>query len=501
LKRLLDNAIKFTREGAVTLAVDCYEYTDKNHQDMINLVFTVSDTGTGIAEDRLQDIFQVYNIDDNRKSGFNAGNGIGLAIAKGYTDLLDGELQVDSVYGGGSVFTFSLNQVTVTKNGRNRMVSRIDEMVSKEDADKLWLPDVNLLIVDDDEQSLEITKKQLAKFEMKIDTASSGINAIDMIMNNSYDVVFMALSLPIMNGTEAMKEIRELDGENFATLPIISMDTNAIDKNRDSLLETGFTDTLVKPIDVRRAAAILKDCLPQSKIHERADSISEYIQGSRYRDGLIRLKEYVDVESALEKIGGSIDVFNRLVLNYYNQNHDAPQEISGKFPKNIRAFKNKVHNVKTGSNNIGAYKLSQEASRIEAAINIGNKDYTRDNLEEFIRHLTENLEVIGAYVSFANEISGMTDEEYADRFNMTGEDGDSEETAVVTVDISILEDIKYAALDNDFQTVLEYMNILQGVEYTGEDKEFMDVLEDAVLGENVADIDQLVTTYIDLKQP
>jgi CheY-like chemotaxis protein len=359
-------------------------------------------------------------------------------------------------------------------------------------------------------QSLEITKKQLAKFEMKMDVASSGINAIDMILNNKYDVVFMALSLPIMNGTETMKEIRELEGDEFAMLPIISMDTNAIDKNRDSLLEEGFTDTLVKPIDVRRAAAILKDCLPQSKIHERADSISEYVQGSRYRDGLIALKEYMDVESALEKIGGSIDVFNRLVMTYYNQNADAPQEIMEKFPKNIRGMKTRIHNIKTGGNNIGAYKLSQEASRIEAAINIGNKDYTKDNLAEFTQHLEENLEAIGSYVEYVNELSGMTDEEYAERLNRKHTEEDNAENSgeksdvnsdASPVDINLLEDIKYAAMDGDFQMVLDYMNILQGVEYTGEDKDFMDVLEDAVLNENVADIDQLVTTYIDLKQP
>jgi CheY-like chemotaxis protein len=293
-----------------------------------------------------------------------------------------------------------------------------------------------------------------------------------------------------------MREIRELDDKEYATLPIISMDVNAIDKNRDSLLEAGFTDTLVKPIDVRRAAAILKDCLPQDKIRERADSISEYINGSRYSEGLVKLKEHVDVEAALEKIGGSIDVFNRLVLTYYRQNADAPKEIQEMFPKNIRVFKSKVHNVKTGSNNIGAYRLSQEASRIEAAISIGNKVYTKENLNKFIEHLTENLSYVGEYISFVDEISGMTDEEYAEKLNKTEET--KQEPEVVTVDINILEDIKHAALEGDFRMVLDYMNILQGVEYSGEDKDFMDVLEDAVLNENAADVEQLVTTYIDL---
>lgn len=514
VKRLVDNAVKFTREGSITLSVDCYEYTDKNHQDMMNLVFTVSDTGTGIQEDRLQDIFRMYNIDENRKSSYNAGNGIGLAIAKGYADLIDGELQAESVYGAGSTFTLSVNQRTVENTRRSRVISKIDETVSKEDADKLWLPDVSMLIVDDDEQNLDITKKLLSKFEMKIDEASSGINAIDMIMNNNYDVVLMDLSMPIMNGTDTMKEIREIEGEGFDILPIISMDTDAIDKNRDKLLEAGFTDTLVKPIDIRRAAAILKDCLPQSKIQEKTSNISEYIQGSRYRDGLLSLEDVVDVENTIEKIGGSIDVFNRLMVTFYNQNYKAPEDIREKFPKDIRGFKSKIHSIKTGSANIGAHKISQEATRIEAATNIGNKEYTRDKLDSFLADLEELLQYVADYVNYIDELSGMTDEEYAEKNSMShteeekkiaGEELDATDsvqidmTDIGTVDIDMLEDIKYAALDGDFKMAEEYLDILMGTEYVGENKEFMEVLVKAVSEKNVSDIEQLVTTYIDLK--
>lgn len=513
LKRLLDNAVKYTKEGSITLSVDSFEFTDKNHQDMVNLVFTVSDTGIGIQEERLKDIFQVYNIDDNRKSNFNAGNGIGLAIAKGYSDLIGAELQADSVYGGGSTFTLSVNQRSVQNTGRNRIVAKIDEIVSKEDAEKLWLPDVKILVVDDEEQSLEITKKLLSKFEMDIDTASSGINAIDMIMNKKYDVIFMDLSLPVMNGIEVMKEIREIDEAEYMTLPIISMDMDAIDKNRDKLLEEGFTDSLVKPIDIRRAAAILKDCLPQSKIKERAASISEYIQASRYSDGIKKLLTFIDVENTIEKIGGSIEVFNKLVTVFYNQNITTIAELEKRFPKDIRGFKVKIHSLKTGSANIGAQELSQEAGKIETAINIGNREYTKENLGKLLQCLKQLLECLAEYILYVENLNGATKEK-EDFMTQTVEekdytptdssdsDDDKQEQLLVeagSVDLDMLEDIKYAALDGDYKMASEYLDILQNLEHQETDKGFIENLGKAIAEENVEDVDYLISTYIDMK--
>ncbi|MBQ8412037.1 MAG: response regulator, partial [Lachnospiraceae bacterium] len=164
----------------------------------------VSDTGIGIQEERLDSIFEVYNIADNVKNSIHTGNGIGLTIAKGYAELMDGEIEVESSYGVGSTFTLTLNQKIAKNLSSNHNISKIEETVSKEIADKLWLPDVNALLVDDEDVSREVSLKTLKQFEMKVDVASSGIRAIDMVMNNDYDVVFMDLSMPIMNGIDAM---------------------------------------------------------------------------------------------------------------------------------------------------------------------------------------------------------------------------------------------------------------------------------------------------------
>lgn len=496
LKRILDNSIKFTKEGSITLSVDCYEYSDKAHNDIINVAFTVSDTGIGIHEDRLDSLFEVYNIADNVKNNPHSGNGIGLAIAKGYADLMDGEIEVESAYGAGSTFTFTLNQKVTDRFSQGHVVSKIEGIVSKEIADKLWLPEVNALLVDDDEVSREVSLKTLSQFEMKIDVASSGVSAIDMALNNDYDVIFMDIAMPIMNGLDAMMEIRELADDKFTMLPIIAMDTNAIEENKEEFLSSGFTDSVLKPMDVKRIAAILKDCLPESKIKEKANDIEQYIQGSRYGEGLNKLREHLEIEAAIDKIGGSIDVFNKLIRSYYNQNSLAIDELYDKLKKDVRGFKTKIHSLRTTSINIGAYDFAHQALKIEAAINIGNREYIDNNIEELICELSGILLALEDYIAFIEGQATVTDEEYRQRKQAEKETNKSEKQII---DFSVLESIKYSSLEKDFEEVDKYMSKLLEIDVKGDDKEFLTVLKEAVENRNIEVIDELVTTYMDLK--
>lgn len=509
LNRIVDNAIKYTKEGSVTLAVDCYELSDKSNQvNMANYNFTVSDTGNGIPENRIDDLFEVYNIVDNKKNNYQAKSGMGLAIAKGYADLLGADIQVESVYGAGSTFTLSINQKVVGNTAKAKNIAKIDETVSQDDADKLWLPDVNALLVDDEEISREVSLKVLSQFEIKVDVAVSGISAIDMVINNDYDIVLMDLSMSVMSGLDAMKEIRDLDGDEYYTLPIIALDTDAIDDDKSKLLEAGFTDSVVKPIDKRRLAAILKDCLPGEKIKEKATDIEKYIMGSRFSEGMLELDEYMSVESAIEKIGGSIEVFNKLINAYYNQNKNAPDELLNVIGKDMRTFKTKIHTLKTMSQNIGAYAISQQASKIEAAINIGNRDYAVSILDDFTIQLSDTINALERYLEFVDSMSGITDEEYAARrAEVKNAEDNAEETKIVKeksvaiegIDVSVLETIKYAALENDLDTVYKCMDELMTSTLKGEDKEFMQVLKEAVDKKEIETITELIGTYMDLK--
>ena len=500
LKIFIDNAIKYTKEGSITISVDSYELNEEE----VSMGYTISDTGVGISEDRLSDIFEVYSIVDNRKNNISRGNGIGLAIAKGYSKLLDSDIAVESVYGAGSTFTLSINQkIAGVLPGNDR--ERIDEIVSQETADKMWLPSVKALVVDDEEVSREVSVKTLESFEMSIDTADSGVSAIDMVMNNDYDVVFMDLAMPIMNGTDTMKEIRGLEGDKYLLLPIISLDYDAVSDNSDILLENGFTGTLLKPMDVRRVAAMLKDCLPEDKIKEKSSNVIENIKNSKYADELYKLEEEINIRKAIEKIGGSIDVFNKITRSFYKKNYNLKDIIEAHGISDTRWFKQRIHTLKASSYNVGAYAFSQEAARIEAAINANNKTYMNNNYDKLLTHFEELMTLIGNYLEAIDEIDkekteiSESDEETNNTDNTNSADTTKEEeTGKTGISISMLKKLAGFIKEADHDEIKNTLDIINQKNYIGEDADFITVLNESLNENDDKKALELITTYIDL---
>lgn len=503
LKRLIDNAILYTKDGSITLSVDCYIYNDDKHKNMANVVFTVTDTGIGIPEDMIPDIFKLYTSDKKKSKGASAG----LPIAKGYADLLAGDLSCESVYGAGTTFTLSLDQPMADLSQKTGGGAKIEGRVSKEIAESLWLPDVSVLLVDDDDVSLELSKKMLSTFELKVDIAKNGMAAIDMVMNREYDAVFMDVVMPVMNGVDAMKEIRELPDIRYQTLPIIAMDMDAIASNKDELIAAGFTDSLIKPLDVQSLAALFKDCLPENKIAEKSSDTMQYIEGSRYGEGLLKLSEYIDLTRAIEKIGGGIEVYNKLIVAFYNRNSKVVIDLIDLKKHDRHGLKNRLHSIRMGCAGIGAYDLSKKMGQLESAISRSDKSFFEKHREAYVDELSDLLLLLEDYIGYMQSVSGMTDEEYAKLHQAQkaadekkSEEESSQETKTEEgIDATILEDVRLAALDNDLKLMHEKAGLLFEKKLTGEDADFMEALKDAVERDDVAVIDELVTTYKDLK--
>ena len=407
------------------------------------------------------------------------------------------------MYGAGSTFTLYVNEQMSDEDITGKNIEKINDIVSKEIAEKMWLPEVKALIVDDEEVSREVTAKTLETFEMKIDMADSGMSALDMVMNNDYDVVFMDLAMPIMNGIDSMKEIRSLEGDKYLMLPIISLDYNAIDDNKASLLEDGFTDTMLKPIDVRRVAAILKDCLPVDKIKEKSSDIEEYIKNSEYAEALVTLDDYINIKRAIEKIGGSIDVFNKIIRAFYRQNKNLKDSIESHDSTDTRWFKRKIRTLKASSYNIGAYEFSQETARIEAAINSGNNTYMLMNYDRHLAHLEELVNAVGEYISsidMLNETkkhdSSLSESDYSkEGLNVSGD----ERKILDTIDKDLLKKLDESLSRNDKKTSQKIITDILNNEYSGEDGEFIDVLKNTMEENDIEKTRELITTYLDLK--
>ncbi len=533
LEILLDNAQKYTQEGTITLFVDCYSNTDTGKN--VRLMFSISDTGVGIQKERLQHIFEVYNIADNKKQTGYSGSGISLAIAKKLTEIMDGELEVESTYGAGSTFTLNLIQKRPESDVVPAAGPEVVERVTREEAEKMLVPDATMLLVDDIEISRTVALGVLKQMEIRCDVAASGVSAIDMAMNQSYDLIFMDLSMPVMNGTDAMKEIRELVREGVDSVPIIAMTEDAIREDSDQLLSAGFSDVIVKPLDIVTLATVVLKFLPADQIRYKSGDLNVYMNESRFREGLEALQNHLDVAGTLERIGGSIEVYNRILSTFYNQNQNSPEELRVKFSKNYRTFRTRIHNIRTGAQNIGAVELVNHISRIDSAINIGNKSYVRDNLPALLSMLDTILDSIAVYLEFAAAQSGLSDEEYAARAaekaaDRKEEKSDSEAAAGTgpaaeseadsgkpsgeasaaepgttgklreQVDFEALNRIEAAAGKNDLERIEKELKQIRKDQYGTEDSEFLQALSEQLKQKNTDAILDMIGTYIELKK-
>ncbi|MCR5543991.1 MAG: response regulator, partial [Eubacterium sp.] len=528
LEIILDNSIKYTKEGSITLSVECYDYTNNNDDNSCNLVFSISDTGTGISDERLEHIFEIYYIDESKKSVVNVGNGVSMSIAKKLSDIMEGELVVDSTYGAGSTFTFSLTQDKPDVDGKSIPLNENTiERVSREEAERMRAPELKILLVDDVEISRNVAYDIISSMEIKCDTASSGISAIDMVINNDYDLIFMDIGMPVMNGVEVLKEIKELSDSSYADLPVIAMSEDVIGKNRNDLIEEGFSDVILKPFDLTVLAGIVIRFADPEKVKYKSNDVTEYISESRYGEGLKKLEEYMDVLSILDKIGGNIDVYNRILSTFYNQNKDAIKELDEKLSSDFRGFRNKIHNIRNGCQNIGAFEAAEIILKFEDAINSGNKNYVRNNtgiMYDCIQVLTETIK---EYLDFVNEDATAKDKEVIpetgeqdspkpkdydpnmdsafiidpDRQEIPEEEEDihEEEDDVKTIDIDKLRTMREATYLEDINTINNiYLEICDD-EYVGEDVEFLKVLGESIEKIDFVEINDLLGTYISLK--
>ncbi|MCR5291801.1 MAG: response regulator [Eubacterium sp.] len=511
---LLDNAVKHTKEGSVTLSVDSFPYSDANDKDMVTINFTISDTGVGLAPETLENLFDIQKSENGRMN-------VSLTVAKKLSELMGGELVADSTYGAGSTFTLSLME----KKGDRKIYSTVESddvyMMSEAEAEKLMAKEVSALVVDDVDVNRTVAVSILNRFEIKTDVATSGVNSIDMVMNNKYDIVFMDAVMPVMSGSDALKEIRELTGSRYKKLPVIAMSEDATGEDRDGLLAAGFSEVMLKPMDIRHVASILKKYLPSYKLFEKPPVTAKYITETRYWDGLSALGSEIDTAMGLEKIGGSIEVYNKVLTAFYNQNESYPKELPGLFNESLRGFRNRIHNIRNGAINIGAAGLANEATKLESAINIGNRTYVKNNLHAFTVYLKKIVTMVGEYLDFVDKTKGMTDEEYENMLKAE-QSRDAENTAIsemavpLTADTSVEDETvsqpednviprkyldsmsSYAAMKDDARLRRRLKELKNHIS-TADDRDFLEAMTECVRNKDFETVQELITTYISLK--
>jgi signal transduction histidine kinase/ActR/RegA family two-component response regulator len=292
LRNLLSNAFKFTDAGSVTLKIAPAKLGWSSDQEALSraesvIAFSVTDTGIGIAEDKIKIIFEPFHQADGGTSRKYGGTGLGLSISRNIARLLGGEIRVTSTPGQGSTFTLFMprDYVAATTaplaSGQTTSEKRIDRpaeglkappeaLAPQATATTKAAPSIRqvhdsdpvltgrtVLIVDDDERNLRALGSVLERYQMHVIRAENGQEAIDALRaNDSVDAVLMDIMMPVMDGYLAMREIRVMEG--YADLPIIALTAKAMKGDREACIEAGASDYLSKPIDPDQIVSLLR---------------------------------------------------------------------------------------------------------------------------------------------------------------------------------------------------------------------------------------------------
>lgn len=237
LLNLLNNAIKFTPRGGVSLTVSPQEISS----DSARLLFEVRDTGIGISEADRQKLFQPFSQLDSSTARQYGGSGLGLAISYKLVRCMGGELQVDSLPGRGSCFFFTLNFPLQEQQPESRpAINAVSSPI---------LPDgLRILLVDDDEMNRFFGGELIRSLGVVVDVADSGEMALQLLRQQAFDLVFMDVGMPGMDGYETTRQLRA--DPRFRHLPVLALTAHAITGERKRCLAAGMDDYLTKPFDI-----------------------------------------------------------------------------------------------------------------------------------------------------------------------------------------------------------------------------------------------------------
>ncbi len=287
LINLVGNAIKFTEQGSVTLAVE------RENRDIL---FDVTDTGIGIKPENIDNLFQRFEQEDGTIARRFGGSGLGLFISQNLAELMGGSLTVRSEYGKGSTFSFRIPYVIsdVTEQ------PGIESQQSDEPSQQLR---GRVLLAEDTPILQQLLKRMLTKFGLEVDIAENGVVAVEKVLSGSYALVLMDMQMPEMDGIEATRVLRS----KGVTLPVIATTANVMQKHIDRFNEAGCDDFLGKPIDQEQLKATLQKYL-------RAD------EESRHKGGIDRvLLTPIEWQESFSVGCSLMDEHHQLVIALINQ--------------------------------------------------------------------------------------------------------------------------------------------------------------------------------------
>nr|WP_326210292.1 DegV family protein [uncultured Oscillibacter sp.] len=270
LINLLNNAVKYTSEGSVTLSVRCERQT----VNRVRVWYSVEDTGQGVKKENIPYIFNAFRRVDEERNRYIEGTGLGLSIVQQLVNLMGGEISVNSVYTKGSKFIVMLDQDIVDERelGTFTLASRARAHEGEPYRQSFEAPEAHILVVDDNDMNLMVVTKLLANTKIQIDTASSGAECLRLTQSHHYDCILMDHMMPEMDGIQCLHALRMQPAGLCQDAPVVALTANAGSDNQLLYRKEGFSGYLAKPVSGALLEAAVLSILPKGLVQRNEEA-------------------------------------------------------------------------------------------------------------------------------------------------------------------------------------------------------------------------------------
>lgn len=415
---ILNNAVKYTNEGHVQMLVGQEEQNDNT----ILLKIKVSDTGIGIKKEDMDRLFGDFERLDIKRNRNVEGTGLGLAITRKLVELMNGTLEVESVYGMGSTFTISLSQKVMSeeKIGNYKEHFQVYAEENHRYKEHFIAPDAKVLVVDDNSMNLFVVEKLLQRTKVQVVCCMNGEQCLQKASQESYDIILLDHMMPGMDGIETLKQLKLLEKNASKEAIIIVLTANAIVGAKESYMEVGFDDYLSKPIDGNVLEELIEKYLPKEKIRnvlEKQDEVQQVenaeIEVTSESEDKTTVRDENDVKNTSEEHIGLIDktvglhysmdteeIYREFLQIFCNVKEERRKELIESYGQEDWATYNRlVHSLKSTSKSIGGVVLSDIAYELEKSAKEGRYDFIREHHNEMLDLFEKTVDEAVTYLS------------------------------------------------------------------------------------------------------
>ena len=377
LVNLVSNAVKFTEQGKVLVKVG----PAKLDKESFMVSFEVEDSGIGIEQDILEEVFSSFTQADASTTRRFGGTGLGLAISRKLTRLMGGEIIVSSQPGKGTVFSFTVRLGIVEGASLIDYPSCCITSDPKVPRDELpGLHGVQVLLVEDNSINRQVAKEILLQSGAEVELATNGWEAFKAVRDGHFEAVLMDVQMPEMDGLAATKLIRDKLAEK--DLPIIAMTANAVNGDREECLTAGMNDYVSKPIN----RAVLLNCLARWTGRHPEDIQPASTSGSSPDSDTSSGADVLDIEAGIHRLAGNEELYFKLLEEFLRENRQVVEKIQQALDQQDQQTAIRLaHTVKGIAGNIEARNLYKAALALEMVFR--NEEEVGDALAFFEKAL------------------------------------------------------------------------------------------------------------------